>query len=80
MTWNDGEVPRAPGRWVRERQPGETVRVRIRRDEKERALEFRLGEEKELLFQIAEDPHASEKARHIREGLLHGVTHVVTVD
>ena len=80
VTWNDGEVPRSLGRWVRERQPGETIRVRIRRDEKERALEFRLGEEMELLFQIAEDPHASKKARHIREGLLHGVTHVVTVD
>jgi predicted metalloprotease with PDZ domain len=79
VSWNDGEVPRSLGRWVRERQPGETVRVRIRRDEKERALEFKLGEEKELLYQIAEDPHASEKAGHIREGLLHGVTHVVTV-
>jgi predicted metalloprotease with PDZ domain len=79
VNWNDGEVPRSLGRWVRERQPGETVRVRIRRDEKERALEFKLGEEKELLYQIAEDPHASEKARHILEGLLHGVTHVATV-
>jgi predicted metalloprotease with PDZ domain len=77
--WNDGEVPRALARWVHERQPGETVKIRIRRDEKERTLEFKLGEEKELLYQIAEDSHASEKARHIREGLLHGVTQAVTV-
>jgi len=79
MNWNDGDVPRSLGRWVRDRQPGETVKVRIRRDEKELTLEFKLAEEKELLYQVAEDPHASEKARHIREGLLHGVTQAVTV-
>ena len=79
VNWNDGEVPRSLGRWVRERQPGEIVKVRIRREEKERTLEFKLGEDKELLYQIAEDSHASEKARNIREGLLHGVTQAVTV-
>jgi predicted metalloprotease with PDZ domain len=79
VTWNDGDVPRSLGRWVLDWQPGETVKVRIRRDEKERALEFKLGEEKELLYQIVEDSHAGEKARRIREGLLHGVTQVVTV-
>ena len=79
VTWNDGDVPRSLWPWVRDRQPGETVKVRIRRGEKERALEFKLGEEKELLYQIVEDSHAGEKARRIREGLLHGVTQVVTV-
>jgi predicted metalloprotease with PDZ domain len=74
LNWNGGDLPRSLARWVRERQPGETVKVRIRRDEKERTLEFKLGEEKELLYQVAEEPHASEKARQIREGLLHGVT------
>jgi predicted metalloprotease with PDZ domain len=77
LNWNDGDLPRSLARWVRERQPGETVKVRIRRDEKERTLEFKLGEEKELLYQVAEDSHASEKARHIREGLLQGVTQTV---
>jgi predicted metalloprotease with PDZ domain len=79
VSWNGGDLPRSLGRWVRERQPGETVKLRIRRDEKERGLEFKLGEEKEMHYQIAEDPHASEKARRIREGLLHGVTQEVTV-
>jgi predicted metalloprotease with PDZ domain len=79
VNWNDGEVPRSLGRWVRERQPGEIVKVRIRREDKERTLDFKLGEDKELLYQIAEDSHASEKARNIREGLLHGVTQAVTV-
>jgi predicted metalloprotease with PDZ domain len=77
VNWNGGDVPRSLGRWARERQPGETVKVRIRREEKERTLEFRLGDEKELLYQIAEDVHAGEKARRIREGLLHGVTQAV---
>ena len=74
LGWNNGDVPRSLARWVRERQPGEPVKARIRREEKERILEFKLGEEKELLYQVAEDSHASEKARHVREGLLHGVT------
>jgi predicted metalloprotease with PDZ domain len=78
-SWNGGDVPRALGRWVRERQPGEIVKLRIRRDEKERNLEFKLGEENEEFYQIAEDAHASEKARNIREGLLRGVTQAVVV-
>lgn len=79
VSWNDRDVPRSLGRWVRERQPGETVKVRIRGEDRERTLEFRLGEEKELLYQVGEDAHAGAKARRIREGLLHGVTQA-TVD
>jgi predicted metalloprotease with PDZ domain len=74
VSWNDGEVPRSLGRWARERQPGETVKVRVRQDEKERNFAFKLGEEKEVGYQVAEDAHAGEKARRIREGLLHGTT------
>jgi predicted metalloprotease with PDZ domain len=74
LNWNDGDVPRSLERWVRERQPGESVKVRVRRDEKERMLEFKLGGENELLYQVVEDAHAEEKARRIREGLLRGVT------
>ena len=79
VSWNGGDVPRSLGRWVRERQAGETVRVRIRREEKEQRLEFKLSEQSELLYQVTEDSHAGEKARHIREGLLHGVTQAATV-
>lgn len=74
LNWNGGDVPRSLGRWIRERQPDEIVKVRIRRDEKEQTLQFKLGEEKEVLYQVAEDSHAGEKARRIRDGLLHGVT------
>lgn len=74
VNWNGADVPRSLGRWAREQQPGEMVKVRFRRDEKEQAIQFKLGEEKEVLYQVAEDSHAGEKARRIREGLLHGVT------
>jgi predicted metalloprotease with PDZ domain len=79
VNWNGGDVPRSLGRWVRERQPGENVKVRIRREEKEQTLQFKLGEEKEVLYQVSEDSHAGEKAKHIREGLLHGVTQTAPV-
>jgi len=77
VNWNGGDVPRYLGRWVRERQPGENIKVRIRREEKERTIEFKLGNEKEVLYKVAEDSHAGEKALRIREGLLHGVTQTV---
>ena len=74
VNWNGADVPRSLGRWVRERQAGEIVKVRIRRDEREQTLQFKLGEEKEVLYQVSEDSHAGEKAKRIREGLLHGIT------
>ena len=78
LSWNGADVPRSLGRWVRDRQPGESVKVRIRREEKEQTLDFKLGEEKEVLYQVLEDPKASEKAQRIREGWLHGVTQAAT--
>jgi len=78
VNWNGEDVPRSLGRWVRDRQPGEAVKARIHRDDKEQTLEFKLSEEKESLYQVVEDSRASEKARRIREGLLHGVTQEAT--
>lgn len=77
MGWNGGEVPRRLGRWISEQKPGDVLRLRIRRDEKELSLEFRLGEAKEMVYEVSEDPHATEKARNIREGLLRGETGAV---
>ncbi|MGC2232960.1 MAG: PDZ domain-containing protein, partial [Candidatus Acidiferrum sp.] len=79
LSWDGGDVPRFLGRWVRERPAGEPVKLRIRRDEKEQTLSFKLGEEKETLYQIQEDAQAGERARRIRDGLLHGVTQTVAV-
>jgi predicted metalloprotease with PDZ domain len=74
VAWNGGEVPRRPARWVNEQNPSDLLVLRIRRDEKEISVEFRLGEIKEILYEVVEDAHANEKARRIREGLLRGET------
>ena len=79
MDWNGGDPPRYLERWVRGRRPGETVKVRVRREGTEKTIVFKLGGQSELLYQIAEDPQAGEKARDVRIGLLHGVTHSSTV-
>lgn len=74
LAWNSGEVPRRPSRWVMEQSPGDLLTLRIRRDDKEMPVELRLGEIKETAYEVAEDSHATEKARRIREGMLHGET------
>ena len=79
VNWNGGEVPRRVDRWLQEQKPGDLLRLRIRREDKEIAIEFRLGEIKETLYVVGEDPHANEKARHIREGMLRGETIAVGV-
>jgi predicted metalloprotease with PDZ domain len=79
LGWNGGEVPRRPERWLREQKAGNVLRLRVRREEKEIAIEFRLGEIKELFYAVTEDSHASEKARDIRDGLLRGVTKATAV-
>jgi predicted metalloprotease with PDZ domain len=75
--WNGGEVPRRPQRWVLEQKPGDVLKLRIRREEKELSIEFRLGEITETYYQVAEDARANEKARRIREGFLRGETTVI---
>ena len=77
-TWNGAEPPRNPERWIYSQKPGNSLRLTVRREEKEMALEFRLGEISEKFYQVNEDGHASEKARHIREGILRGTTQPVT--
>ena len=74
LAWNGGEVPRRPSRWVTDQKPGDSLALRIRREDKELALEFRLGEIKETAYQVLEDSQATDKARRIREGLLRGET------
>jgi predicted metalloprotease with PDZ domain len=74
LTWNGGEVPRRPARWVMDQNPGDLLALRIRRDDKEMPIEFHLGEIKETAYEVVEDSRATEKARRIREGLLRGET------
>jgi predicted metalloprotease with PDZ domain len=80
LNWNGGEPPRRLERWIYEQKPGNLLRLRVKREEKEMQLQFRLGESKEILYQVTEDAHASERARHIRDGILHGTTQPVPVN
>ncbi len=77
LRWNGGAVPRSLERWVSGQKPGDLLKLRIRREEKQISLEFRLGEIKETVYVVLEDAHASEKARNVREGLLRGETAAV---
>jgi len=77
LSWNGGEVPRRADRWLQEQKGGDWLKLRVRREDKEIAIEFRLGEIKAILYQVVEDAHAGEKARHIREGMLRGETSAV---
>jgi predicted metalloprotease with PDZ domain len=77
-SWNGAEPPRNPERWAYGQKKGNLLKLDIRRDDKNIALQLRLGESVETFYRVAEDAHASEKARHIRDGLLHGVTQPVT--
>lgn len=77
-SWNGAEPPRNPERWVSSQKPGNLLRLTARREEKALALELRIGEATETFYRLAEDSHASERAKRIREGILHGTTQPVT--
>jgi predicted metalloprotease with PDZ domain len=74
LAWNGGEPPNRVEQWAAQRKTGEILRLRVRRDGREEAVEIPLGETQETHYQVAETPHAGEKARRIREGLLRGVS------
>ena len=78
VRWNNGEPPRRPERWLSQQKPGDTLRLRVRRDDKEQNIEIRLGERRETFYQVAEIANAGDRARRIREGLLRGSTDAVT--
>jgi predicted metalloprotease with PDZ domain len=77
-SWNHADPPRNPDRWAYGQKKGSTLRLGVRRDEKNITVEFRLGEVAEVFYRLAEDSQPSEKALHIREGILRGVTQPVT--
>jgi predicted metalloprotease with PDZ domain len=75
--WDNGGVPRRVERWLAQQKPGQDLHLRIRRAESEQQIDLRLGEIRETFYQVAEAPNASERARRIREGMLHGTTDAV---
>ena len=78
LSWNGSEPPRNPERWAYSQKAGSEVHLRVRREEREMAIDFRIGEATETFYQVVEDSHASAKAKRIREGILRGTTQPVT--
>ena len=78
LSWNGSEPPRNPERWVYSQKPGNVVHARVRRDDREMSIDFRIDEATETFYQVAEDSHPNAKAKRIREGLLRGTTQPVT--
>jgi predicted metalloprotease with PDZ domain len=78
LSWNGSEPPRNPERWVYSQKAGNPVRLRIRRDDREMSIDFRIGEATETFYQVVEDPRADARAKRIREGILRGTTQPVT--
>jgi predicted metalloprotease with PDZ domain len=71
-SWNGESVPRRADGWLRNRKPGDILRLQIRRNEQATETSFALGGRTEKIFVLDEDPGAARKARAIREGLLRG--------
>ncbi len=78
VRWNNGEPPRHQGRWLNQQKPGDVLRLRIRRDDKEMNVEIHLGEQRERFFRVAESSNGGDRGKRIREGLLRGTTDSVT--
>ncbi|MFY9729557.1 MAG: PDZ domain-containing protein [Candidatus Acidiferrales bacterium] len=60
--------------WMRERTPGEMIKVKVRRDGVERELSFAVGSREENHCTVVEVTHPTEKQLRIRTGLLRGTT------
>jgi len=78
LSWNGSEAPRNTERWVASQKPGNPVRLRIRRDDREMSVDFRIDEATETFYQVVDDPRADARAKRIREGILRGTTQPVT--
>lgn len=78
LRWNNGEPPKRPDRWVTSQKPGDELRLHVKRDDKEEDITLRIGEVREKFYQIAESAHATDRAKRIRDGVLHGTTEPIT--
>jgi predicted metalloprotease with PDZ domain len=71
---NGHPLPRYLPAWLREHSPGETVTLRVQRDNEDVDLKFALGSIDLNKFSLIEMPGATEKQKRIREGWLKGKT------
>jgi len=75
-SWNSEAPPRRTDGWLRNRKPGDLLRLQARRPDHSNNdqpidLSFSLGGRRENIFFVNEDPHASLQSKSIRESLLH---------
>ena len=78
LRWNGSDVPRRPERWAGQREPGEVIHLTVRRADAEMNFDLSLSEVRQKVCQVVEVAGAGERARRIRDGLLHGTTDPVT--
>jgi predicted metalloprotease with PDZ domain len=78
LSIDGSDVPRNIERWVRGRAPGETVRVRFRRDGREGEVTFALGQQSAQVYLVEENPRPSERQLRVRNGLYQGTTDAPT--
>jgi predicted metalloprotease with PDZ domain len=71
---NGQPLPRYLPAWLRQHEPGETVTLRVQRDNQDLDLKFELGSIDLNKFTLVEMPAATEKQKRIREGWLKGRT------
>jgi predicted metalloprotease with PDZ domain len=70
--WDGGGAPRRPDRWLLGHNPGDPLKLTIRRGSEVLQLAFPLGEETETVRKVVELPGASARQRAILEGLTRG--------
>ena len=78
VRWNSADVPRRPDRWAAQQKPGEALHLRIKRGDTDLMVDLRLGEIHESFYQLVEASNPTDRARRIREGILHGTTDPIT--
>jgi len=78
LRWNNADPPRRSERWASQQKPGEILFLRVRRAGKEEDVDLRLGEIREKSYQVIEATSATDRAKRIRDGMLHGTTDPVT--
>lgn len=70
----DKSGPEDFAEFLRSRMAGDPVTFRVRRDGQEIEISFLVGSRENRHYAVVEVPHASERQRRIREGILRGAT------
>ena len=72
LALNGEGFPRVPERWLRDHQPDEGFKLKVRRNGEDKEFSLRLGRQSDAIYQIEEMQEPTGKQRGIRDGMLHG--------